>query len=138
MSLSEMNYIAFSGICLLFKLASICHSYRKHRSGSFFVLSMLYLSHLLFIVLWFCNVKCLYTAEGEQVAERSGPADVATSAVHLWKYSEESGTYLELNFKLCLLVFKAVNGFAPSYLSDLCCPVSPRPYVTSLHCLLAP
>ena len=28
------------------------------------------------------------------------------------------------SFKLCLLTFKAVNGFAPFYLTDLCCPLS--------------
>jgi len=104
-----------------------------------FLYSVCFIFHTFYSLFYgFVIVKCLYTAEGEQVAERSGPADVATSAVHLWKYSEESGTYLKLNFKLCLLVFKAVNGFAPSYLSDLCCPRSPRPYVTNLHCLLAP
>jgi len=27
-------------------------------------------------------------------------------------------------FKLCLLVFEAVSGFAPSYLSDFCRPMS--------------
>ena len=31
-----------------------------------------------------------------------------------------------ITFKLCLLVYKAINGHAPSYLQDLCVPV--RPY----------
>ena len=29
-----------------------------------------------------------------------------------------------ITFKLCLLVYKAINGLAPSYLQDLCVPVT--------------
>ena len=29
-----------------------------------------------------------------------------------------------ITFKLCLLVYKAINGLAPSYLQDLCLPVT--------------
>jgi len=42
---------------------------------------------------FFSIIKCLYPAKGEQITEGSRPSDVATSTVHLWKYSEESGTY---------------------------------------------
>ena len=52
------------------------------------------------IVSWSCVTKCLYAAEGQQAAERSRPADVVTAAVHLWKYSEESGTCLLTYFLL--------------------------------------
>ena len=30
----------------------------------------------------------------------------------------------KITLKLCLLVYKAINGLAPSYLQDLCVPVT--------------
>jgi len=38
-----------------------------------------------------------------------------------------------ITFKLCLLVYKAINGLAPSYLQDLCMPVTTVFTRASLH-----
>ena len=39
-----------------------------------------------------------------------------------------------ITFKLCLLVYKAINGLAPSYLQDLCVPVTTASTRTALRC----
>jgi len=79
-----------------------CRSNRRRKSDPVVLDSMLCLSHSLYIVSWSCVTKCLCPAEGEQVTERSRPADVATSAVHLRKYSEESGTNLPVSISVAI------------------------------------
>ena len=39
----------------------------------------------------------------------------------------------QITFKLCLLVYKAINGHAPSYLQDLCVPVTTVSTRVALH-----
>ena len=38
-----------------------------------------------------------------------------------------------INYKLCLLVYKALHGFAPDYLSELCIPASSVNYRSHLR-----
>jgi len=38
-----------------------------------------------------------------------------------------------ISFKLCLLVYKAINGLAPSYLNEMCTPVSTVPKLSAFR-----
>jgi len=38
-----------------------------------------------------------------------------------------------INYKLCLLIYKALHGFAPDYLSELCIPASNVNYRSHLR-----
>ena len=43
---------------------------------------------------------------------------------HVCYFGNENENHFLYTFKLCLLVYKAINGLAPSYLQDLCVPVT--------------